>query len=410
MWHLLRSVVCCTLLGRCACCAANMRRGAPPARLRAAPMLFWFLNNSLIYRTHSADVWLARFFGATAGVAATFLMLPLTPLVVETARHSRLLTLLFDFDANISSARPAAVQQGCCGWIWDVPCRGAARRRSCPHVRQCVAGLPQLSPQPPAPPCACQSTGRWAIWCSLGASFTPSAGGPPLAARCAAVQPPALACPAWNAATAAGCPACRVAIFPHAQVGTGSWDMVNLIAPGVNHLYPTAADMFGGTAAITGALHSHCSAAAMAWPGALHRVTGRTACCSRCALRPSTCCLKATLCLPASSWRSPSRRPTPKPGSRTARWAGAAAPLPLPLACPKGCSCAAPPPCTPPQALTCRAPPRGLCAALFRQAAPQLSRVPHQPPPHVCGVLRLPDPAPDAQHLDRPLHKCDVGK
>lgn len=73
---------------------------SPP---RAAPVLFWFLNNSLIYSTGSADVWLARFFGATAGVAATFLMLPLTPLVVETARRCVPLTRLFDFDANISS-------------------------------------------------------------------------------------------------------------------------------------------------------------------------------------------------------------------------------------------------------------------------------------------------------------------
>lgn len=37
-------------------------------------------------------------------------------------------------------------------------------------------------------------------------------------------------------------------------MGTTDWAMVQLVAPGVNHLQPSAADLFGSTAAITGYL------------------------------------------------------------------------------------------------------------------------------------------------------------
>lgn len=124
---------------------------APP-RCRAAPLLYWFLNVPLIYSLGAADVWLAKFCGATAGLAATFLMVPLTSLVLEALRRSRLMTRLFDFDANISSEwLPTFWSRQRCS------CMARLLRRSlqCPKPGGChrrSAGL--------APAAACLAPGR----------------------------------------------------------------------------------------------------------------------------------------------------------------------------------------------------------------------------------------------------------
>lgn len=111
-------------------------------------MLYWFLNMSGIYIIPAPEVFIARFCGATAAVAATLLLVPVTRIVVDNLRRVPLMTRLFNFDSNISSALPggpAVLHSAAAGRrLRRRRCRPPADPPACRPTRACPPPLPPL--------------------------------------------------------------------------------------------------------------------------------------------------------------------------------------------------------------------------------------------------------------------------